>query len=306
MSDIVSIVALVLSMATLVLLIVFFISNRRTNSLMNPSNLKQVIDNSLRDRDNQESLKNLVKLGLSESDSINEKFKATIADLKLDTDISNLKQSAGQLLDEQRRITEVFSEKHTRGSFAEIRLEDILKDYFGAGWVHANEKISATVGIPDFHLDTPQGKLCIDSKFSLENYRILVTSQDENLREKAGREFEKDISKHIQKVSQYVKPDEGTARVALMYIPADSIYAYIAREKPSLMEEASKVNVLIVSPSSIIPQLTVIRSYVEAEKIVKYVDEVKRKIEGNQRRFGQIIQDWSVLKGTTFQNAIFK
>lgn len=297
MSDIISDFALALSVLTLIVLIVFFAHSRKARPTLDPISLRNAINDSLRDKDNQESLKNLVKVGISESDSIKDKFKATIVDLKMDTELSSLRQSADQLLEEQRRITEVFSGKGKRASYAEMRLEEIMKDYFGSEWVHVREKISAKVEIPDVHLDTPQGKLCIDAKFPLENYRILVTAKDEKSREKANKEFEKDIARHIVKVSQYVKPEEGTARVALMYIPADSIYAYIADDKPDLMSEAARSNVLIVSPSSIIPQLAVIRSYIETEKIVKYVDEVKRKIEGHQRRFAEIVDDWEVLKG---------
>lgn len=122
MSDIISDFALALSALTLIVLIVFFAHSRKARPTLDPISLRNAINDSLRDKDNQESLKNLVKVGISESDSIKDKFKATIVDLKMDTELSSLRQSADQLLEEQRRITEVFSGKGKRASYAEMRL----------------------------------------------------------------------------------------------------------------------------------------------------------------------------------------
>lgn len=295
MSDIVPLLAFLFSVITLAVVVVFILIGRRTGNQIDPAVIKNAVADSL--QANQENFKNMVKLSISESDSIKDKIKATITDMGIDSEIGALNKSASNILEEQRRINEVFSIKSKRGAFGEMRLEDIMKDYFDSGWVHIREKISSKVEIPDMHIDTPQGKLCVDSKFPLENYQKMISAPDDASRKKAEREFENDMEKHVHKVSQYVKPEEGTARVALMYVPSEAIYAYIAYEKPLLMRQAASESVLIVSPSTIIPQMAVIRSYIEAEKIIRNVDEIKRKIEGYQRGFEVLLEEWAVLEG---------
>ncbi len=278
MTDTVSLLALVISVVSI--LIILYILVTRLSS----GNLRRIYDQSIRD-------------ALSNNQVMRDQLKASLAELRIDADISAIRQSTTTLSEQQRSLTEIFTNKSSRGYFGEQQLEDILKDSFGSDWIHVREKISSDIEIPDIHFDTPQGKLCVDSKFPLENYqRIFKAKQDEE-KSRADNDFKRDFNKHVKKVAGYVKPESGTARIALMYLPAESIYAYVAEEHPEWMDEAAKANVLIVSPSSIIPQLAVIRSYVEAEKIVKHTDAIKRKIEGYQRDFHNIAEDWKILRG---------
>ncbi len=278
MTSAVSILALVVSILSL-LLIFYLLTKKLSNE-----NLKRIYGESL-------------KSTLSDTQIVKDQFKASVAELKIDSDIRAINDSTNNLLRQQQSLTEIFTNKSSRGYFGEQQLEDILKDHLGSDWIHVREKISSDIEIPDIHFDTPQGKLCVDSKFPLENYqRIFKAKQDEE-RSSADNDFRKDFNKHVKKVAGYVKPESGTARIALMYLPAESIYAYVAEEHPQWMDEASKANVLIVSPSSIIPQLAVIRSYVEAEKIVKHTDAIKRRIEGYQGDFRRIAEEWRILRG---------
>jgi DNA recombination protein RmuC len=272
-----SVSALVISVISLLVLLYFLFIR------LAPDNLKRIYG---------ESLKNT----LSDSQIVKDQFKASVAELKIDSEIKAISESTRTLSEQQRSLTDIFTNKSSRGYFGELQLEDILKDYFGSDWIHVREKVSSEIEIPDIHFDTPQGKLCIDSKFPLENYKRVVMAKETKERDSAEKEFGNDFKKHVKKVSGYVKPEFGTARIALMYVPSESIYAYVAEEHPMWMDDAARVNVLIVSPSSLIPQLVVVRSYVEAEKIVKYTDKIKRRIEGYQKDLQNIAADWGTLR----------
>ncbi len=277
MVDTISVAALLISIISLLVLIYLLFVR------FNLSNLKRIYSESLEST-------------LSNTQIVKDQFKASVAELKIDADIRAISESTKSLSEQQRSLTDIFTNKSSRGYFGERQLEDILKDYFGSDWIHVREKISSDIEIPDIHFDTPQGKLCIDAKFPLENYKRIAEAREEGERSSADREFSKDFKKHVKKVSDYVKPESGTARIALLYVPSESIYAYVAEEHPQWMDDAAKENVLIVSPSSLIPQLVVVRSYVEAEKIVKYTDKIKRRIEGYQRDMHHIISEWGTLR----------
>lgn len=271
---------LALSVSILSFLLILYLLTRRLSN----ENLKKIYS---------ESLKNT----LSDTQIVKDQFKASVAELKIDAEIRAINQSTDNISKQQQSLTDIFTNRSSRGYFGERQLEDILKDHFGPDSIHVREKISSDIQIPDFNFDTPQGKLCVDSKFPLENYQRIIGASQDKERSASENDFKRDFTKHMKKVAEYVKPESGTARIALMYIPAESIYAYIAENHPEWMEDASKENVLIVSPSTIIPQLAVIRSYVEAEKIVKHTDAIKRKIEGYQREFNDIEKEWRTLRG---------
>ncbi|MEM3830239.1 MAG: DNA recombination protein RmuC [Conexivisphaerales archaeon] len=277
MVDAISVAALIISIISLLVLIYFLLVR------FNPSNLKKIYSESLEST-------------LTRTQIMKDQFKASVAELRIDTYLSAISETTRSLSEHQRSLTDIFTNKSSRGYFGERQLEDILKDYFGSDWIHVREKISSDIEIPDIYFDTPQGKLCIDAKFPLENYKKIVGAKDEKERSSADNDFSKDFKRHVKKVSGYVKPESGTARIALMYVPAESIYAYVAEDHPEWMDDAAKVNVLIVSPSSLIPQLVVVRSYVDAEKIVKYTDKIKRRIEGYQSDMGHILSEWSTLR----------
>jgi DNA recombination protein RmuC len=274
--DLASVLALAISIVSFLVILYILIAK------LSPNNLKKIYGESLRST-------------LSDTSIVKDQFKASVAELKIDADIRAIIESTNNILSEQASLTEIFKNKSSRGYFGEKHLENILKDHLGSGWIHVREKISPDIEIPDIYFDTPQGKLCIDSKFPLENYQRIIKAKDEKEKSSAVSDFNKDFSRHVKKVAGYIRPESGTARIALMYLPAESIYAYVSEEHPDWMDLAAKSNVLIVSPSSIIPQLTVIRSYVEAERILKHTDDIKRKIDGYQRDFHEIFNEWKTL-----------
>ena len=74
----------------------------------------------------------------------------------------------------------------------------------------------------------PLGTIAIDSKFPLENYqRMTDKSKDKNYRDQAEKLFINDVKKHINDISEkYIIPGE-TSDEAIMFLPAEAIFAEI-------------------------------------------------------------------------------
>ena len=106
-------------------------------------------------------------------------------------------------------------------------------------------------------LPKPTGPLAIDAKFPLETYRRAIAGKgSEAERKEARKAFRASIHRHIQDVaSKYIVPGETTDG-ALLFIPAEAVFAEIHAHYPDLVTEAHRSNVWLVSPTTLMAVLT--------------------------------------------------
>jgi len=106
-------------------------------------------------------------------------------------------------------------------------------------------------------LPAPTGTLAIDAKFPLEAWRRLTDSSLGELeRRQAERQFKLDIRKHIRDIAtKYILPN-ATADGAIMFIPAEAVFAEIQGHHPDLVDEAHAARVWLVSPTTLWAVLT--------------------------------------------------
>ena len=183
-------------------------------------------------------------------------------------------------------LQSVLTDKKTRGIFGEVSLNNILSSIFG----EKNDKIYriqytlSTGVIADSVLFAPEplGTICIDSKFPLEHYEIMVDkkrSQDE--REKAEKMFKMDMKKHIDAISdKYIIPGETTDQ-AILFLPAEAIFAEVNAYHSDIINYAYKKHVWITSPTTLISTLTVIQMILknmERDKYSKIIHEELNKL----------------------------
>ena len=71
----------------------------------------------------------------------------------------------------------------------------------------------------------------------------------ESDRKDAERQFKQDVRKHIQDIAEkYIIPGP-TSDGAVMFIPAEAVFAEIQAHHPDLVEEANSLRVWMVSPT---------------------------------------------------------
>ena len=178
-------------------------------------------------------------------------------------------------------LQSILTDKKSRGIFGEVNLKHILSSVFGEN----NERIyrlqytlpNTTIADAVIFTPEPLGTVAIDSKFPLENYRQMVdknkSSNDRALYEK---QFKIDVKKHIDAISsKYIIPGI-TSNQAIMFLPAEAIFAEINAYHNDLVEYAYKKNVWITSPTTLISSLTTIQvllKNMERDKYAKVVHE---------------------------------
>ena len=161
-------------------------------------------------------------------------------------------------------LQSVLTDKKTRGTFGEVNLEYILNNAFGSssnGIYKTQYKFDNGYIVDALLLaPAPLGTISIDSKFPLENYqRMTDRSKTKEERLMAEKLFVADVKKHINDIKdKYIVPGI-TSDEAIMFLPAEAIFAEINAYHPEIIEYAYKKRVWITSPTTLISTLTVIQ-----------------------------------------------
>ena len=183
-------------------------------------------------------------------------------------------------------LENILTDKKTRGIFGEVNLYNILKNVFG----EKNDRIYKTQYklTNDYIADSvifapkPLGTIAIDSKFPLENYRIMVDKKkSEEERTSAFKKFKLDVKKHIDDISSKYIIDGETSNQAMMFIPAEAIFAEVNAYHSDLIEYAYKKRVWLVSPTTLISTLTMILMIfqnIERDKYTSIIHEELNKL----------------------------
>lgn len=155
-------------------------------------------------------------------------------------------------------LKEILVDKRSRGVFGEIQLNNLIRNILPAKHFAFQHTLSNGKRVDCLlFLPSPTGNIAIDAKFPLESYQILTNPElPESTRKAAERQFQFDIRKHIHDIaSKYIIPNE-TADGAMMFIPAEAIFAEIHAHYPGLVEEAQRAKVWLVSPTTMMAILT--------------------------------------------------
>ncbi len=110
-----------------------------------------------------------------------------------------------------------------RGGFGEFTLENLLSQILPAEFFSVQYRFR-NGEIVDAVVKTRDGLIAIDAKFPFANFRRLVEAKGEEEKRAIRKEFVRDVKRHVEDVTKYIRPDEGTLPFALMYIPAENVY----------------------------------------------------------------------------------
>jgi DNA recombination protein RmuC len=206
------------------------------------------------------------------------------------------------------KLEEMLKAPKLRGGLGELLLEDLLKQVLPANAYNIQYTFRNGQTV-DAIINTAGGKVPVDSKFPLENFRKMLDAKSEQEKKTAARLFKSDVKKHIDAISEkYILPDEGTFDFALMYIPAENIYYETIIKEESYAEEdglyayATKRRVVPVSPNSFYAHLRVIALGLKGLQIERSAKEIFQNLEllsTELRKFNDVFETL----GTQLNNA---
>lgn len=197
-------------------------------------------------------------------------------------------------------LQDILTDKKSRGIFGEVQLNQILNSVFG----DKNDKVykiqhklsNGTICDSILFLPEPTGNIVVDSKFPLENFRRMF---DLNYTDLERREFTKDfkinLKKHIDDISQkYIVPGETTDQ-AILFLPAEAIFAEIYAYHADIIEYAHNKKVWLTSPTTFMAMITTIQVVIQNIERSKYTNVIHQELNKLADEFGRYKKRWDNL-----------
>lgn len=196
--------------------------------------------------------------------------------------LRNQNETLSQLSGTTAGLREVLASQKARGQWGERMAEDVLRM---AGFIeninYRKQKalLGEESGIPDFTFLLPQDlSLHMDVKFPLDNYmRYLEAGSD--LDQKRHRDqFLRDVRQKVRELASraYIDAAGGTVDCVLLFIPNESLYAFIHEQDRELLELGMKSKIVFCSPATLFAVLAVVRQAVDNFQLERTSDEILR------------------------------
>ena len=197
-------------------------------------------------------------------------------------------------------LQSILTDKKTRGIFGEVNLKHILSSVFGEknDSIYRLQYTLSTGVIADCVLFAPNplGTIAIDSKFPLEHYQMMVDKKiSPDMRDNYEKMFKQDMKKHIDAISsKYIIPGETTDQ-AILFLPAEAIFAEINAYQSDIIQYAYKKRVWITSPTTLISTLTVIEMIIKNMERDKYTSVIHEELNKLGLEFARYRERWDKL-----------
>ena len=183
-------------------------------------------------------------------------------------------------------LQNLLGSKSSRGALGERQLEDIIRNYLPETAFELQYTFQAAGVRADcvLKLPEPMGLLAIDSKFPLENYERMISDGPDRV---GPALFKADVRRHVDAIaSKYIIPGE-TADGALMFLPAESVFAEIHAHHRDLVEYAQQRRVWIVSPTTLMAVVNTARAVIRDVETRKQIHIIKDELAKLGREFGR-------------------
>lgn len=188
----------------------------------------------------------------------------------LSHEIRNLQQLNAQMAQEAINLTKALKgDNKTQGNWGEVVLSRVLE---ASGLREGHEyETQVTIQLeqngrmqPDVIVRLPQGKdVVIDAKMTLVAYERYFNGDDEAQREAAIGEHIAAIRGHLRQLSRkdYQQlPGLRSLDYVLMFIPVEPAFLLAIDRQPELINEALNLNIMLVSPTTLLVALRTINN----------------------------------------------
>jgi DNA recombination protein RmuC len=182
-------------------------------------------------------------------------------------------------------LQELLGDKRSRGAFGEVQLEGLVRNLlpesaFEFQYTFSNKtRVDCVLKLPE-----PTGLVAVDSKFPLENYEGMFFEGAERV---SSTVFKTGVKRHVDDIaSKYIIPNE-TSDGAVMFIPAEAVFAEIHAHHRDVVDYAQAKRVWIVSPTTLMAVLNTARAVLKDT-------ETRKQVHIIQDELGKLGKDFSL------------
>jgi DNA recombination protein RmuC len=194
----------------------------------------------------------------------------------IDAAQKNLKDLTGEIVG----LKDVLSNKQTRGAYGQGRMEAIIRDglpaqaYEFQATLSNGKRPDCLVRLPG----DPRG-LVVDAKFPLEAFTQFRGAKDEEARGRAAQRVRADILVHVRDISEKYLVAGETQDMALMFVPAESVYADLSEHFEDVVQKAHRARIVIVSPSLLALAIQVMQALVRDARIREEARVIQTEVQ---------------------------
>ncbi len=216
----------------------------------------------------------------------NETFASVMARLAT---IDKAQEKIDSLTSNVVTLQEILGDKRSRGAFGEVQLEALVRNllppdaYEFQATLSNKSRVDCLLKLPQ-----PTGNVPVDSKFPLENYhRMFAPNLAETERTLAMRQFKADVKKHVDDIASKYLIEHETSDGAVMFLPAEAVFAEIHAHHPDLVEYAMQRRVWPVSPTTLMAVLNTARAVIKDVETRKQIHIIKDELSKLGKEFGR-------------------
>jgi DNA recombination protein RmuC len=176
-------------------------------------------------------------------------------------------------------LREALSSARARGQWGERMADDILRVIgFVEGVNYKKQAVLDGSGSrPDFVFFLPGGlRMNMDVKFPLDNYLAYLDAKSDGERNGYKSAFLRDVRARFREVTgrEYIDPERGTVDYVLLFIPNESLHAFIHEHDAGLLDAGLQSRVICCSPMTLFAVLAVVRQAVDTFALQKESEQI--------------------------------
>jgi DNA recombination protein RmuC len=222
----------------------------------------------------QQKLDQNIKEGFAQFEKVQQHLKAAEEQLR----------EVGALGDSINDLNNLLKLPHLRGQFGEASLERLLADFLPAHMFSLQSSPGEGGGRADAVIYFPDRKLPIDAKFPREQVIALFESNDKAEIDEARIALVRVMKAEAKRIQQYIQPENGTTDIALMYLPSETLYMEVIRNR-ELGDWMNQQHVFPVSPNTLLMTLHTIALVHKWYEVASRFEKSRAELAKAQKSF---------------------
>lgn len=221
--------------------------------------------------------------------------KTNIDNREIFSKLSQVVNSSYNLQQEVNKVINSLRSPNVKGIWGEMQLKRLvqlcgMEEHCDFQWQSTIEK-----GLkPDMVINLPNGKqIIVDSKVSLSAYINCMDTNDDEKKKYYIQEHSRQIKQHINSLysKKYWEVLDNSANFVILFLPGECFLSAALEVNPSMIEYATKYNIIIATPTTMIGLLKTIAYGWENIHITKDIEKIKSIIQNLSNDLSIVIDD---------------